>query len=125
MFNQGSHPLNLTVRFILEITVLIAVGVWAFSKSNGLDAYMYGICAPILMATVWGVFAVPNDPSRSGKTVIKTLGVVRLILEIIFFSIGSYGLYNLHYINLSYAFSGITIFHYLFSKDRIKWLLNH
>ncbi len=125
MFNQGTHPVNLAVRFMLEIAVLLAVGVWGFSNFNSLYAYIIGIGAPIFFAIVWGVFAVPNDPSRSGKTVIKTLGSIRLILELNYFIAGSYALYSLNYIYLFYAFSIITVLHYLLSIDRIKWLLNN
>lgn len=124
MFKQGSHPINLAVRFILEMTALIMVGIWGFSIYNGLQSYILGIGLPVLMATVWGVFAVPNDPSRSGKTVVETKGVIRLLLEFSFFILGSYVLYDLNYSNIFFGYSITVIIHYLLSIDRIKWLLN-
>ena len=33
MFKLGSHPLNLGLRFILEMT-LFGIGVWAFNDSG-------------------------------------------------------------------------------------------
>lgn len=106
------------------MTALIMVGIWGFSIYNGLQSYILGIGLPVLMATVWGVFAVPNDPSRSGKTVVETKGVIRLLLEFSFFILGSYVLYDLNYSNIFFGYSITVIIHYLLSIDRIKWLLN-
>lgn len=83
-----------------------------------------GIGTPILMASLWGIFAVPDDPSRSGKTLIKTPGMLRLILEILFFLFGAFTLYSLDYTYLFYMYSAAVVLHHLLSIDRIKWLLN-
>jgi uncharacterized protein DUF2568 len=123
LLNHSKHPVNLAFRFILELTTLATVAIWGFFAYDGLYAYGIGLGAPILMATVWGVFAVPNDPSRSGKTVIKTPGILRMLLEVLFFLIGSYTLYSLNYLFLFYGFSISVFLHYLLSLDRIKWLL--
>ena len=117
---MSNNPINLAVRFILELTVLIVIGIWGATNFNGFYSYAIGLGTPIILATLWGVFAVPNDPSRSGKTVIKTPGSIRLIFELLFFTAGAYALYSLNYINLFYAFSLITILHYLVSIDRIR-----
>lgn len=123
MFNQAKHPINLTIRFLLEIAVLATVATWGFTNFEGFYSYFIGIGAPISMSAMWGIFAVPNDPSRSGKTVVKTKGTVRLFLESIFFITGSYALYSIGYTSLFYSFSIIAILHYTFSLDRINWLL--
>lgn len=104
---------------------LTALGYWGFNTFQNPFSFIIGIGLPVLFAAIWGIFAVPNDPSRSGKTVIKTTGMIRLILELVFFSVGAITLYNVGFNLLFFAFSLIVIFHYLFSVDRIKWLLRH
>ena len=99
--------------------------MWGFASFNGFYSYAIGLGSPLISATLWGVFAVPNDPSRSGKTVIKTSGRMRLLLELSFFILGASALYSLNYTNLFYAFSIISLLHYLMSMDRIKWLIAH
>jgi len=65
----GSHPLNLFVRFILELIVLIVVGILGLKFSSGIEKYVFMIVGSVLLATIWGVFNVPEDSSRSGKAV--------------------------------------------------------
>ena len=36
---------------------------------------------PLGAVALWGVFATPDDPSRSGNTVVRTPGLMRLLLE--------------------------------------------
>ena len=33
---MASHPLNLAVRFLLEIAALVAIGYWGFSQHSGI-----------------------------------------------------------------------------------------
>ena len=81
------------------------------------------ILIPLLLAFVWGVFAVSGDPSRSGKTVVKTPGIIRLFLEFSIFTIGAFAIFKSGYSIFSYIFSGVVILHYLLSYDRIVWLI--
>jgi hypothetical protein len=120
---MSSNPINLIVRFLLEVITLVVVSYWGFYTYNGFIAYLIGIGTPIAMATIWGVFAVANDPSRSGKTVVNTPGIVRLLIELVYFGIATYAFYATGYILYGYIFTTIVIIHYFFSYDRIKWLL--
>ena len=121
--NLGSHPLNLILRFLLEMTVLITVSYWGYYLTNTPVKYLNVISFPIFLATLWGVFAVPNDPSRSGKTVVKTPGIIRLILELVVFACGAIALYLSSYWLSAIVFTALVVLHYLFSLDRIKWLI--
>ncbi|WP_033957065.1 YrdB family protein [Psychroserpens jangbogonensis] len=121
---MGSHPINLLVRFILEICALISVGVWGWNQTEGWLKFVLAFGIPIILAAIWGIFAVPDDPSRSGKTVIPTRGIVRLIIEFGIFSIAIYSLYNLGLVKLSFAFGVVIIIHYILSYDRIAWLIS-
>ncbi len=122
---MGSHPVNLIVRFMLEVTALISCGIWGWNQGkNELIHYILAIGIPILMAFIWGTFAVPNDPSRSGKAPVVTTGFIRLLIELLFFGFATWALYSLDHVSLSYVFGITTLIHYLASYDRVKWLLS-
>jgi len=120
---MGSHPINLIFRFLLEIAAFISVGFWGYSHSEGFYALILAIIFPAIIATLWGVFAVPDDPSRSGKTVIKTPGPIRLILELLIFAFATYSLYTSGFSTLAWVFGLLVIVHYAISYDRVRWLL--
>ncbi len=78
-----------------------------------------------MMAVLWGVFALPNDPSRSGNTAIDTPGIIRLVLELAFFAFATWAFYNMDYKITARVFGTIVFIHYLVSYDSVQWLLNH
>lgn len=121
---MGSHPLNLFLRFLLEMVALLSAGIWGWNQSTGLKQYFLAAIIPIILATIWGVFAVPNDPSRSGKSPIVTPGKIRLIIELLIFAIAAWALNDLKLHKTSLAFIIVIFLHYISSYDRIKWLLN-
>ena len=122
---MGSHPINLLVRFLLEITALIAIGIWGWKLSDGWIRYILALGIPIVAAAIWGIFAVPDDPSRSGSAPIITPGSIRLVIELGFFGFASFVLYDMEELRMSLIFGVIVISHYLISYDRILWLLSH
>lgn len=122
---MGNNSINLMVRFFLEIAALVAVGMWGWRQSDSWFKYLLASGLPVLMAVLWGVFAVPNDPSRSGNTVIDTLGIIRLILELAFFAFATWAFYNMDYKTTARIFGATVFIHYLVSYDRVQWLLNH
>ncbi len=64
-----------------------------------------------------------NDPSRSGKAPVEVNGLLRLILELVFFTSVVFMLYDLSYMKLSIIIALIIIIHYGLSYDRVLWLL--
>ena len=121
---MASHPLNLILRFLLEITALIIMGIWGWHQVDGSLQYVLAVGIPILASTFWGVFAVPQDPSRSGKAPIPIPGLLRLLLEVAFFGFAVWGLVRLEWMLFSWIFGGVLFLHYLLSYDRIQWLLS-
>jgi hypothetical protein len=121
---MGSHPINLAVRFILELCALTSVGIWGWRQTDGWLKFVFVFGFPIILATIWGVFAVPNDPSRSGNAPIPTSGIVRLIIELGIFTIAIWSLYNMGSIKLSFVFGAVVLIHYILSYDRIAWLMS-
>ena len=122
---MGSHPINLALRFILELTALISIGIWGWNKTDHSFRIILAIGLPILFAAIWAIFAVPNDPSRSGQTVIVTSGIIRLVIELGIFTLATLAMYNNGDSKLYIFFAVIVIIHYLVSYDRIIWLLNN
>lgn len=115
---------NLLLRFILEIAALISIGVFAWISFDGYFKYVLTLVLPIAVMIVWSVFAVPQDPSRSGQTVIAVNGVTRLVIEILIFAMAVVALYFSHLKPVGIIFLCLIILHYIISAERIKWLLN-
>lgn len=122
---MAKHPLNLALRFILEMAGLTVFGIWGWSWGEGWWRILPAVIVPLLFATFWGVFAVNEDPSRSGKTVIPTKGVVRLFLEFTFFGLAALALFDMNLKSTGIVFALVVLFHYAASYDRIIWLLKH
>lgn len=117
------HPLNLTLRFLLELAALVAVGAWGWQQREDGLRFALAIGIPLLLAVAWGVFAVPDDPSRSGKAPIPVPGPLRLLFELAFFALAVWALYAIGQTNLGWIFGVVVAFHYILSYDRIRWLL--
>lgn len=120
---MGSHPINLIFRFILELCALTSIGIWSWKQSDGLFRFALSIGIPIILAAIWGVFAVPEDPSRSGAAPVVVSGIVRLIIELAIFAFAIWSLYNIGFIRLSKILGIAVLLHYILSYDRIIWLI--
>ncbi len=120
---MGKHPLNLALRFLLELAAIFTFGLWGFNAAEGTSGILFAILLPLAFALLWGIFAVPNDPSRSGKTVIATPGIIRLFLELSLFTAASWMMSDLDYPKVWWIYWGIVLIHYIISYDRVLWLL--
>lgn len=116
------HPLNLTLRFLLELAALVAVGAWGWQQREDGLRFALAIGIPLLLAAAWGVFAVPDDPSRSGKAPLSVPGLLRLLFELAFFALAVWALYAIGQTNLGWIFGVVVVLHYLSSYDRMLWL---
>lgn len=120
---MSQNPINLTVRFLLEVGALISLGAWGWQQFEGLARILAAVGIPLLAAILWGTFAVPEDPSRSGKAPVPVPGLVRLILELAFFGLAVWALFAMQAVTLAWILLIAVILHYLVSYDRIAWLL--
>lgn len=121
---MGSNNVNLAVRFILEIVALVAIGMLGWNQGDGWMSFVLGLGMPILVGVIWGIFAVPNDPSRSGKAPIAVPGIVRLLIELAIFTFASWALYHSGFVGLGIVFGILVVVHYIISYDRIIWLMS-
>lgn len=120
---MGSHPANLALRFLLELAALVGLGMWGWSMTDGWFKVVLAIAVPVVAAALWGTFAVPEDPSRSGNAPVPTRGWVRLILELAVLGLGSAGFAWSDQSVWAGILGFLVIMHYLLSMDRIRWLL--
>ena len=120
---KSSHPINLALRFLLELAAIFIFGYWGYSLGVDVTRIILAILFPLLFATLWGVFAVTGDPSRSGKTVVQTPGILRLLLELGLFGAAAWMLLDLDYALIALIFGLAVVIHYFISFDRIVWLL--
>jgi len=121
---MGSNPINLVLRFLLELCALASASIWGWKFTDGWLRLALVLGIPILLAVIWGTFAVPNDPSRSGKAPVATSGVTRLFIEFGVFAFAIWALYDIGLKKTGLIFGIIVVLHYLFSYDRISWLLS-
>jgi len=120
---MGSHPINLAIRFLLEVSALFSLGLWGWRSSNGWLRFALASLVPIIAAVLWGTFAVPGDPSRSGTAPVAVPGVLRLVLELGIFACAAWALHHAGFTRASWMLGIIVALHYLVSYDRILWLV--
>ncbi len=117
---MGQHPLNLAVRFILELIALFSLGYWGWQQGDGLLRLLWAVGAPLLAALLWGIFRVPGDP---GDAPVAVPGVVRLLGEGAFFAFAVWAQRSAFPAPVAWIFGVAVLVHYAISYDRILWLL--
>ena len=120
---MSGNPVNLGQRFLLELTALAAASYWGWTYFAGPLGIVSAVVFPVAAAVLWGTFAVPNDPSRSGSAPVAVPGAARIVLELAFFALPALGLYTSGATQLSILFSSVVLVHYVVSYDRVIWLI--
>ncbi len=118
------HPANLALRFLLEMAALAGFGMLAYSASAGGWRVVALIATLGLLMALWGVFAVPDDPSRSGSAPISVSGKVRLALELVILLGGATAFYWTGQQLAGFGLAALVLLHYALSRKRIAWLLS-
>ena len=90
---------------------------------NEIQKQALALAIPAAFAAAWGIFAVPDDPSRSGAAPVAVRGIVRLVLELAIFSLATWALFDLGYTWAGWMVGILATLHYAVSFDRIQWLL--
>lgn len=117
---MGQNPVNLALRFLLELAGLYFISRWGWLQASGGTRYLLAIGLPILAALVWGTFRVPGD---GGEPLVRVPGILRLAIEALFFGFVIWGLFDTGAALAGLIFAGITLFHYIVSYGRLLWLL--
>lgn len=113
----------LAVRLVLELTALTAFGLLGWRAFDSPWKYALVVILPIAAAALWGTFAVPDDPSRSGKAPIAVSGRVRLLVEALVLFGGAVALWAAGLPGWASAFATILAIYHVIAYDRIRWLI--
>ncbi|BCH30798.1 hypothetical protein MesoLjLc_27280 [Mesorhizobium sp. L-8-10] len=115
---------NLTLRFLLELAALAGFGLagWRLGDSS-LWRWPLALLFPAVAAALWGIFAVPGDPSRSGAAPVPISGGVRLLLELLILCGGAGAYWIEGHRVMALVLAILVAVHYGLSADRIYWLL--
>lgn len=120
---MSQNPVNLAVRFLLEIAAavgLFRLGLWI---ADGPAAALLALVFSIGAATAWGLFNVPGDRSRSGRAPVQVSGKARLLLEFALLGGGSAAWFLTGPAWFAWTCAMVLVAHYLLSWDRVGWLL--
>jgi hypothetical protein len=120
---MSTNPVNLALRFILEMIALAIFGYRGWTMGSGFMRYVWTLLFPGVGAALWGTFRVPGDASHSGEAPVQVPGWVRLALELAIFIAATWALVSLDKMNLAIIYGGVVGLHYILSWDRILWLL--
>ena len=117
------HPLNLALRFMLELAALGGFCLLVWNSFGGRLRIVLMLLVVGGVMIVWGFFAVPGDPSRSGGAPVPISGFVRLALELTILLGGAYAYYRVGFSLPAIFLSLLILVHYVISGERIAWLL--
>jgi hypothetical protein len=117
---MSNHPLNLALRFFLELVLLFALGYWGWTQHSELARWLWTIGLPLVAAILWGTFRVPGDP---GQAPVAVPGAIRLGLEALLFGAAVWAFYASGKGNWAAVFAAVVLIHYGLSYDRIIELL--
>jgi hypothetical protein len=76
---------TLTVRFLLELAALVALGLWGWRAADGMPRILLAAGAPLLAAATWGTWVAPKARRRLADP-------GRLIVEVVVFGAAVAGL---------------------------------
>jgi hypothetical protein len=118
------HPVNLALRFLLEIAALLALGAWGWQTGEGWLRFALALGIPLVAAVLWGTFRVPDDSSSAPVAApVAVPGVLRLAFELVLFAFAPWALYDAGYVTLAWILGLAAAIHYVTSYDRILWLM--
>jgi hypothetical protein len=113
---------NLLLRFLLEIAALVGIALGVWSIATGAWRWVVATAATLLAVTLWGVFNVEGDPSRSGRAPFPVSGRTRLAVELVILGAGGVGLLATVPLMGVLTLCGLVL-HYGFGWRRVCWLL--
>jgi len=117
---MSNQPIVLAIRFLLELAGLFSMGVYGWHTREDTLRFIPAILLPLFAAAIWGVFRVPNDP---GPAPVAVPGWLRLVIELLFFSSATVGLYFAGFASWSALFGILFFLLYAVSYDRVLWLI--
>jgi hypothetical protein len=95
--------INLVLYFLLEISMLVALGHRGFLASGQLFwRYLLAVSLPFLIAIMWGLLAAPRSAHRLTQP-------SRAIFALLLFSITTFSIYRSGHIRLAICFGVVAL----------------
>ena len=116
---------NLALRFLLELAALGGFAALAWHLSAGYWRFFTALAVVGALGTIWATFAVPDDPSRSGKAPVPIPGALRLVLELAILFGGAWAFHAAGFSWTGLVLGLLVIVHYLLWTNRTMWLLQN
>jgi len=114
---------NEVLRFLLELAALAFLGWWgATVLESTIGSVALAIALPLVAATAWGLFRVPNDPKPNPP--VEVPGPVRLLIELAVFGSGLAAALSLS-MDLAYFFGMLLLVHHAAGYRRTLRLLRN
>jgi hypothetical protein len=119
------NPINLTVRFLIEIAMLISLGVAGWHVPGPFWERLFAaMSAPVAAAVLWGIVATKNDVVRGTAAPIMVPGWTRLLLELLLFGAAIAALYGCGFLWAATIFALVVVIQNIASYDRWVRLLS-
>ncbi len=115
-------PANLLFRWFIEVATLLALGIWAWVAAGGWARPLAAAAVPLGVMALWGLFAVPGDPSR-GNAPVPVPGLIRLALELAVFGAAVAALIAVGEERAAGLYAGAVTLHHVIGWRRVRWLL--
>jgi len=119
---MSTNPINLAVRFALEITMLIVLACWGWHLGGNWVKFIAAPGCPAAAAALWGIFRIQNDPKPAP---VQIPGIVRLALEFALFGWAVWALYDMKYLTAAVILAILIKMHYVVSYDRTWAMLRN
>lgn len=119
---MSKNPLNLLIRFLLELAGLAAMAYWGWTQHEGLLRGVLAVGLPLVAAALWGTFRVSGYPKDAP---VEVPGIVRLLLEFAYFGVAVGLLAAASQQQVALVFAVVVLLHYLASYDYVLALLRN
>ncbi len=118
---MSSNPINLGLRFLLELAGLAAMAYWGWTQHEALAQILWCVGLPLIAAAFWGIFRTSVDPQ---KPPVEIPGPLRLVFEAIYFGGAVLLLNAAQQPTLALILGVIIVLHYALSYDRVRSMLS-
>lgn len=119
------NPVMLAVRFVLELCALASFAAYGWREFPSPWKWGLVVLLPVIAGTIWGTFAVPDDPSRNGEATVPVPGWLRFGIEFLVLWGGAAALWASGLTRLALVSAAVLLVYYVLAWDRIGWLFSH
>lgn len=117
------NPAMLAIRFLLELVAIASFGIYGWRAFDSPWKFLLVVLLPLVAAAAWGVFAVPDDPSRSGEAPVAVPGLVRLLVELAVLGGGAAALWAAGLPRWALISALVLVIYQALAYDRLRWLV--